>query len=24
VAANVEAVRRGEPPSHLVERSRGY
>ena len=24
VAANVEAVRRGEPPAHLVDRSRGY
>ncbi len=24
VAANVEAVRRGEPPAHLVDRARGY
>ncbi|MBW8777719.1 MAG: glyoxylate/hydroxypyruvate reductase A, partial [Burkholderiales bacterium] len=24
VAANVEAVRRGEAPAHLVDRSRGY
>ena len=24
VAANVEAIRRGEAPSHLVERARGY
>jgi glyoxylate/hydroxypyruvate reductase A len=24
VAANVEAVRRGEPPRHLVDRGRGY
>lgn len=24
VAANVEAVRRGEPPAHRVDRSRGY
>jgi glyoxylate/hydroxypyruvate reductase A len=24
VAANVEAVRRGEPPAHLVDRGRGY
>jgi glyoxylate/hydroxypyruvate reductase len=24
VAANVEAVRRGEAPAHLVDRARGY
>ena len=24
VAANVDAVRRGEPPTHLVDRARGY
>jgi hypothetical protein len=24
VAANIEAVRRGEPAANLVDRSRGY
>jgi hypothetical protein len=24
VAANVDALRRGEAPAHLVDRSRGY
>jgi glyoxylate/hydroxypyruvate reductase len=24
VAANVEAVRRGEPAAHIVDRARGY